>query len=275
MKSSPAAIRALPISLALVLAGFGLAFAHDLFLHPRQFFLSPGETARVDVLNGTFVSSEAPLALDRLADLRVVGPTGTTRPDSAAWRVRGDSTLLTWVAGSSGTYVIGASVMPREISLTAEQFNAYLKEDGIPDVLEARRVTGELSRPARERYSKNVKTLLQVGDLRSASFATVVGHSAELVPVENPYALRPGETLRVRAIVDGVPVAGQLVLAGGVTAAGVRVAETSIRTGADGVAAMPLPTAGHWYVKFIRMVKVTGDSIDYKSKWATLTFGVK
>jgi uncharacterized GH25 family protein len=276
MKHRNPLVRALPISIALVLTVFAVAFAHDLFIHPRSFFLTTGDTARVDVLNGTFTSSEASLAFDRLSDVRVVGPAGTTRPDSSMWRVRGDSTLLTWIAGSSGTYVVGASVKPREISLTAEQFNGYLKEDGIPDVLEARRVNGELSRPAREQYAKNVKSLLQVGDARSPSFSTVLGHSAELVPLDNPYTLRPGAVFRVRALVDGKPVSGQLVLTGGITVAGVRVAESSVRTGADGVATLRLPAAGHWYVKFIHMVKATGiPGVDYQSKWATLTFGVR
>jgi len=32
---------------------------------------------------------------------------------------------------------------------------------------------------------------------------------------------------------------------------------------------------GYWYIKFIHMVPVTGDSVTYESKWATLTFQVR
>jgi uncharacterized GH25 family protein len=269
--------RSILCCVAFVLAWVALAFAHDLFLRPRSFFVRPGATVRIDVLNGTFDKSEAALAFNRLSDLRIVGPAGTTRPDSSAWRVHGDSTELTWTAGTAaGTYLVGAAVMPRELTLTAEQFNAYLKEDGIPDVLEARRATGELTKPARERYAKNVKALLQVGDARSGAFATVLGHPAELVPMDNPYALRAGATLHLRALVDGSPVAGQLVLAGGVAADGAHIAETAVRTDPQGLATVRLPKAGAWYVKFIHMVKATGEpTIDYRSKWATITFGVR
>jgi hypothetical protein len=264
------------VALVLVLGLAALASAHDLFLRPRSFFVAPGEIVRIDVLNGTFEKSEAPVTFARLSDIRVVGPAGTTRPDSAVWRVHGDSTELTWTAGTAGTYVIGAAVFPRALTLTAKQFNAYLEEDGIPDVLEARRTSGELAKPARERYAKNVKALVQVGDARTPSFATVLGHPAELVPLENPYALKPGATLHVRALVDGSPVARQLVLAGGVAPDGGRIAETSVRTGSDGVASVRLPKAGQWYAKFVHMVKAEGDpGIDYRSKWATLTFGVR
>lgn len=270
------ASRTITITLGTLAAVAAVAAAHDLFLRPRAFFLAPGAAAHIDVLNGTFDKSESALAFNRLTDMRIVGPSGTTRPDSTAWHVHGDSADLTWAAGPAGTYVIGAAVGPREIALTADEFNAYLKEDGVPDVLAARRAEGELGKPARERYAKNVKTLLQVGDARTPSFATVFGHPAELVPLENPYTVRIGGALHLRALVDGKPIAGQAVLAGGVTASGARIAETTVRTNADGVATVTISTAGHWYVKFIHMVKATDDAtIDYRSKWATITFGAR
>ena len=96
------------------------------------------------------------------------------------------------------------------------------------------------------------------------------------MPLSNPYELRAGGVLRLRALVDGARVPGQTVLAGGVAADGAKIAETAVRTDRDGVATVAITKAGHWYVKFIRMVKVTDDSsIDYRSKWATLTFGVR
>jgi hypothetical protein len=32
---------------------------------------------------------------------------------------------------------------------------------------------------------------------------------------------------------------------------------------------------GWWYVKFIHMVPVNGDTVNYESKWPTLTFQVR
>ena len=268
--------RSLPVSIVLLLLAVVVAQAHDLFLRPPSFFVTPGETVRVRVLNGTFVKSESPVTFDRLRDLRVVGPAGTVRPDSAAWRVTRDSTVLTVSIGATGTYAIGTTLAPRELTLAGKDFNKYLEEDGIPDVLDARRRNGEMEKPARERYVKSVKALLQAGDARSGAYATVFGHPAELVPLENPYALRPGAALRVRALVEGAPVANQIVLSGGVSAAGDVIPEVSLRTDAAGLASIKLTKAGHWYVKFVNMVKATGEpAIDYQSKWATLTFGVR
>lgn len=268
--------RSVGIALALVVVAASVAAAHDLFLRARSYFLAPRTAARIDVLNGTFERSEAALAFSRLTDLRIVGPSGAMRPDSSAWRVHGDSAELAWAGGDAGTWVVGASVAPRELTLTAGQFNEYLKEDGIPDVLEARRKAGELGKGARERYAKNVKAILQVGDTRTTTYATVFGHPAEIVPLDNPYEIRPGGALRVRALVDGKPAANQTVLTGGAATDGSRIAESATRTGADGVATVRITTSGAWYVKFIHMARVTDDpKLDYRSKWATLTFGVR
>lgn len=120
-----------------------------------------------------------------------------------------------------------------------------------------------------------MKALLQVGAVRSGGYDVVLGYPAELVPLDNPYRLGVGGVLRVRALVDGAPVPGQTVLAGGRTAAGAAIRERAVRTDAAGVARIPIRSRGAWYVKFIRMVPVRGDSVDYESKWATLTFGVR
>jgi uncharacterized GH25 family protein len=178
--------------------------------------------------------------------------------------------------GAAGTYVIGVSTRARIIELAAKDFNQYLAEDGIPDALAARRRGGEMAKPARERYAKHVKALLQVGDAPGDGYTTELGYPAELVPMENPYALRSGATLRVRTLVDGKPTANQFVVYGGRTPAGGRIPQRSVRSNADGVARIPLARSGTWYVKFINMTRLEGDSeADYESKWATLTFEMR
>jgi len=47
------------------------------------------------------------------------------------------------------------------------------------------------------------------------------------------------------------------------------------RSDTAGIARFVLNRAGKWYVKFIHMVPVSHDSVNYESKWATLTFEVR
>jgi hypothetical protein len=58
--------------------------------------------------------------------------------------------------------------------------------------------------------------------------------------------------------------------------AGGRIRPRSVRTDSAGVARIRIDSRGSWYVKFIHMEPAGTDStIDYESKWATLTFGVR
>jgi len=248
--------------------------AHDLFLKLDSYFVPPNTNVRVAVLNGSFSTSEGPVTPDRLLDLSLVGPTQRRAIPRTSWIPSGDSTWLTIRTSAPGTYVIGASLSPRQIALSGEDFNSYLKEDGVPDVLNARTLNGELGLPAREQYQKHVKAVLQVGEARTDAYATVLGYPAELVPLSNPYAMHIGDTLAVRAFLDGEPVANQLVIAGG-EHDGQTIGETWSRSDSAGVARFALSEAGKWYIKFIHMVPVTGDSVNYESKWATLTFQVR
>lgn len=271
---------ALVVAGALGAIGLGaaIAVAHDLFLKPAAFFVAPGATITVAVLNGTFTTSEAAVDRSRLRDLRVTGPGGARAADTASWEAAGKETRWRLKVAEAGTHVLGASLKPRMIRLNGEEFNKYLEEDGVLDVLAERRRTGEAGLAARERYSKHPKAIIQAGDRRTNDFSAVLGYPAELVPMENPYSLRAGAVLRVRALVDGSPAPGVVVLAGGRKADGSAIAERSVRSDRDGVARVELRSVGMWYVKFIRMRRLAAtpaDSADYESKWATLTFAVR
>lgn len=230
---------------------------------------------RVRVLNGTFTRSENAIARNRLLDASVITPRGRVPLDTAEWGVVGDTSTFHIHSRAAGTYVIGVSTRPNELEMSGDDFNLYLQEDGIPDVLDARRRAGELQRGVRERYHKHVKALVQVGETRSDAYATVLGYPAEIVPVQNPYALAKGATLQVRILVDGKPVANQFVLYGGTDNAGASFAQRSVRSNAQGIAAVPLAASGSHYIKFIHMAKVGAGGVDYESKWGSLTFGVR
>ena len=253
-----------------------VAQAHDLFFRMTTFFVPVNASLRMNVLNGTFSTSENSVTRDRLRDLSVVSPAGRSRVDTASWTPSGDTTAFYLRTGAAGTYVVGASLLPREITLSAKDFNTYLEEDGIPDVLEARRKSDDLDKGATERYAKHIKALVQVGAERTGDFATVLGYPAELIPLDNPYSLRARSVLRVRAMVDGKAVPNQLVVWGGRFRNEGRFTQRTTRTDSEGIARVRLENAGQYFVKFISMSPYQGaEKIDYESKWATLTFEIR
>jgi uncharacterized GH25 family protein len=253
-----------------------LALAHDMFLKPDRFFVPEHSAIDLALINGTFTKSENSIARNRLQDISVVGPAGRSRVDTSAWKAAGDTSFYSVTAGAAGTYVLGVSTRPNIIALTGAEFTEYLTSDGIPDVLAARTRDGESNAAVRERYQKHVKAMVQVGDARSDDYAAALGYPAEIIPVENPYALKVGATLHFRTLVDGKPVGNQYVQFGGRTTSGGRIAMKAVRSNAEGIGEIRLGSGGTWYVKFINMARLTGDSeADYESKWASLTFAVR
>ena len=269
-------VRAVSLAAIMIMLAAGSLSAHDFFFRLDDYFVKPESTIKVRALNGTFSSSENSITRDRLRDLSVVSAAGREHPDTLSWSSAGDTSVLTVRVGAPGTYVIGASLRPRQIELKAKEFNQYLADDGIPDVLAQRRKNNELERDAAERYSKHIKAIVQAGAARTGDFSAVLGYPAEIIPLDNPYSLRAGSTIRVRAMVDGRAVPNQLVVAGGRNSRGGRLVEQKVRTDASGVARVRLSNAGQWYVKFIRMLPYSGpEKLDYESKWATLTFAIR
>ena len=251
--------------------------AHDMFWRLTSYFVAPGAPVQMPVLNGTFSKSENAIEWSRVADVSVVSPDGRATIDSAHWDTRGDTSRLSYTTGKSGTYVVGLSTKPREFQLEAKAFNGYLADDGIPDILALRKKNGTIVKPARERYHKHIKAIFQVGDSRSEAWSTVLGYPAEIIPLSNPYAVKVGTMVAFRCLVDGKPVANQLVQVGGRagSTSDTRLAVQSMRSDRDGIVHIKLHRAGRWYVKFIRMVPVTDGKVDYESKWATLTFEIR
>jgi hypothetical protein len=250
--------------------------ARDLFLRPGRFFVSPHATVVVPVLNGTFSTTENAVSRDRLADLSLVGPAGRQAIDGDAWTEKDPGSTVGVTVAGPGTYVVGAAIKPKMLSLPGPEFNAYLKDEGIDHVLAARKAQGRLQEASHERYSKFPKTLMQVGDLPSNDFATELGYEAEILPIENPYTLKAGSTLHVRCLVLGQPIANYVVQAGGRKGKTEnRLVEQRVVTNGDGVAALKLTASGEWYVKFVHMREVTGAEANYESRWATLTFEIR
>jgi uncharacterized GH25 family protein len=263
------------VTIGFLLATAGVAAAHDLFLKPHVYRVREQTRVLVRVLNGTFSKSENSIDRVRLLDVSIVSPAGRARLDTSAWSTTGDTSTFHVQTGAAGTYVLGASTRASVIALEAKDFNEYLRSDGIPDVLAARRRAAELERPARERYHKHVKAIIQVGDRHTGEWSTVLGYPAEIIPLENPYTVKPGQVLRVRTLVNGAPVANQLVMYGGRGEKDVRFEPRTTRSDTTGIAQIPLTHVGTWYVKFIHMTRMQRDTVDYESRWASLTFSIE
>jgi uncharacterized GH25 family protein len=188
--------------------------SHDMFLKLNNFFLEPNSTSAIQLFNGTLEKSDNVIDRGRMIDASIVSNGVREAADSSDWFEKDSITYLKFKTGISGTYVTGVSTAPRNIEMSAEKFNKYLKNDGVQSMLDKRKANKTLNSDAVEKYSKHVKTIFQVGETTSTDWNVNLGYPIEFIPLENPYEAHTGHLLPVKLLLRGKPLANHPVFKG-------------------------------------------------------------
>jgi uncharacterized GH25 family protein len=262
---------------ALLIIDALAADAHEYWLSPSSYRPTPGAAVEVGALVGTgFRGERRPYASTRA---RRFVARGRGEQDLRPAAVHGDLTWARITPRDAGGVMIGYVSDFATIELPAEEFDAYLEEEGLDDARAARRRLGAAAGPGRERYGRCPKAWIAGSD--SGRATRPLGLPLELVPLADPTA---AASLRVRVLYRGKPLGGALVrawrqdLAAGATprdgAARDSVGLTcEARTDRSGVALLPVERPGEWLVSTVHMVACRDRAIaDWESLWASLTF---
>lgn len=276
-------IRTAAVTAALLGTAVTLS-AHDFWLIPNAFVIAPGGALEVrGQTSSRFPTSEAAVALDRIASARILDAAGEAplRDLSHA----GKSLLIQERPRTPGQKIIAVALKPRSVRESAEGFRRYLVLEGAPEALERYEREGKLPTDSiTRRYAKYAKTLVEVGREGPRAFDRAAGHPLEFIPLRDPSPLREGSTFPVRLLYRGQPLAGARVHASGVPmepglspeAAAGRAVEVEAETDAQGVARIRVGSGGLWNVRTIHIVPAdAGTGADWDTHWATLVFGVE
>ena len=261
-------MRRLALALVAIAVSAALLDAHDFWI------ISVGD--EIHGISGShFPSSENAVNPARLAEAMVVSAAGRRPLDVVgAAVVNGKDSVLVLRADPTigGTFWATVAIKPREIRLSAAEFNEYLRHDGLPQIYALREQRGALTRPAVERYQKYAKALITRPGGVSVALQPV-GHRFELVPLADPAGLAAGDTLAAVVRFEGRPAPGLIVHAGYAGQAGGTHAQTHV-SNASGRVAVPITQRGLWYLRTIHMREITEPPFEWESFWASLTFRV-
>lgn len=240
--------------------------AHDFWIEPSSFRPATGTTVSVALRVGETLRGDPVPRMPRLVQRFVlksrrgeVPVPGTPGADPAgAVRV-----------SDPGPQWIGYQSTPSSVTLDAQKFHAYLREEGLEHIITQRTKSGRATAPGRERFSRCAKALLDVAGPKGTSAIDVpLGFTLELVPRQ-----APGTSLPVTLLFRGKPLANALVVARS-KAAPDRV--TQVRTDAKGHATLPLGRPGFWLIKAVHMEAApSGSGVDWESWWASVTFDLR
>jgi hypothetical protein len=271
----------------LLLAAARVSAGHDFWLVPDAFRLAPGGSLVVrGQTSSLFPTSESAVAAERILDARLLGAR-----DSAAvtdMGRAGTSLLLRHRPSAAGQHVLAVRIAPRFVRETPASLRRYMELEGAPELLAHYEGQGLL--PAIESpdsltrsYEKYAKTIVEVGSGPRA-FDRIAGHPLEIVPLSDPSSLGSGDTIGVRLLFRGVPLAGSHVHAGSIantpssradTSAARRAARGDVHlvTDSAGVIRLPIRGPGIWNIRTLHIVPSSGIiPSDWEVHWATLVF---
>lgn len=282
------------VSGVAVLIGAAAALAHDFWLVPDAFDVTPGGWIEVrGQTSSKFPTSESAVALDRIAEAKVV--TAQAEERVSALSHSGSSLLLRHRPSARGQRIVAVRLHPRTVRESSESFRRYLALEGAPEALERYEKEGLLPTDSvMRRYAKYAKTIVEVGPGGPRAFARAVGHPLELVPLADPARTRAGDSLSFRLLLGGAPLANARLHAGVVPAASVPasvsadassgsdssrargIADLSLTTDQRGVVSVPLHHAGLWNVRGIHILPAqSGTGADWDVHWVTFVFRVQ
>ena len=267
---------------ALLLAGTLTALAHEFWLEAPRFRLQPGQTVTVRPLVGENFHG-GPWSNKASKILRFVryGPTPADSTDltPAPGFAPTDTFRTSLTFAHPGTHVVVLRSTNSFIEMSAAEFTAYLREEGLDYALTLRQEREQQATPGRETYRRCAKALVQVGEAAAISTDTtwrhVYGLPLELVPEQNPYRLAADKALTVRVLRGRRPVSGAAVQVWQRQPGGLPTSHFTTRTNQNGRLLLRLSGPGPYLLATVGMTDAPArlhDRADWQSTWASLTF---
>jgi uncharacterized GH25 family protein len=257
------------VVLVTVIAASASLSAHDFWIEPTGFMADLGRVVGVKLRVGQdFHGDPVPRSDEQIGDFVVVDISGRRQ---VVGRDGSEPAGLLRVT-APGLMVIGYRSRPSPVTLPADNFTAYLKEEGLDAVLDARARSQASERAGREIFSRAAKSLVRSGEMAPGAGDRVLGFPIELVAERNPYQMKSGEPLPVRLTYQNAPLAGALVVAFNQRHP---YHKLSARSDRDGRTTFTIDEPGPWLVKAVHMVPApAGSNADWESYWASLTFEI-
>lgn len=248
------------------------AVAHDFWLAPSELVLDGDREVTISLLVGEGLVSEQEKPFDPGRFPRLVRLHAGRAEDLIGSAVANAKPMLRLPVRGAGGHLLVVDRSPSRIELLPKKFEAYLREEGLEAIIGERAKLGEAAKPGRERYSRYLKALIQVGATRDETYRTVMDQTLELVPEANPAFVEPGGTLSVVVRFRGKPLAGAELEAFGKGQGG--TGKASHRTDAEGRVKVAIDRRGTWLLRLVHMERCQAcPDADWESFWTAYTFG--
>ena len=249
------------------------AFAHEFWMLPDHFEPAPGSTVNLSLFVGqNFSGEQVGISAPLVADLHHYA-TGMAADLARQVPANAPVGSVSVRLARAGTHLLAMDTQPSALALAPDLFKAYLELEGLQGIVDARERAGTSSLPSRERYRRNIKTLIDVGGKSDGTFSTHTGQRLEIVPLQDPAKAPLGTPVSFQVYFDAQPLAGALVKFW--NRSGGQLVALDQRSNSQGKVSIALQVPGVWMASLVHMIPAEDSSeFDWDSYWGNLTFAL-
>jgi uncharacterized GH25 family protein len=259
-------------ALILLMLASLLVHAHEFWMQPKKFFLTPGEELSIDFKVGeNFAGKAWNLRKDRLMKLEHHHLTEVK--DLMPGVIEGEKENIQVPVTQEGTHLFVMQTNNAFIDLKGEEFNAYLKEEGLDDIYSQREKTNALDKNGKEFYARYTKLLVQAGKKTDQTYKKELGLPLEIIPEQNPYQQKVGSRMSFKILFKGKPLFGARVKVWNQN--NNRVMVQPVYSQQDGRIEAHISNTGTWMVSVVHMIPSKDPKADWESYWGSMVFGVQ
>lgn len=250
-------------------------WGHERWLEPQPYLSAAPGVVKIYLVTGELFRQTELVperSLDQILRFQAFSAAGRRELRSRLREDQQPLAILTAGDLAAGTSTLVLDKAPIDIELDAEKFQRYLLEERLIDVLLLRAQRGQEDDPGRERYSRHIKALVQVGPRRDedATVARPVGQALEIVPQQNPYRLAPGDPWTVQVRFQDKPLPGRAL--GVAHRAAGKITQQVVRTNGAGEVRLTLTGPGDWLLALVHMEPSREPGADWRSYFSSLSF---
>jgi uncharacterized GH25 family protein len=245
---------------------------HELWIQPDKFIYKRTETINLRFFTGekftghTWNASKDDVDVFRL----FFDDVSDKNLDNNLSKRDGDSLQIVML--DEGTVVLSLQTKNSFRDVKAEDFNEYLQQNGLTDILDYRKKNGDTIKAGLENYQHNAKTILQVGHRTNNIYKQKTGLPIDMIPSEHPYTVSKDGNFKVKVFFWN-----QILKNAKVTVShrvGSKISQLELTTDNDGEVKFFLSPQGEWMVSCVKMVRLENDlKAEWQSYQGTLTWG--
>ncbi len=182
--------------------------------------------------------------------------------------------LPDFIPRTEGTHMLTFSTNNAFIELPADEFEAYLKEDGLMAAYEYRNAHNEKFNKGRERYRRCAKVIIQVGEAIDHTYRKETNLILDIILTKNPYTHDKDAGLTFKILYEGYPLPDAMVKWWHKDEDS---SETDfLYTNNKGEVTFSAAEPGLNMISLVHMIHLHNDpGADWQSTWSSLVFGIE